>query len=391
MNTSANLPVVRLNIDRRSGHPWIFQRMVDKPEERLPPGSIVDVVDRSGNHVGRGFYSGRARIALRILTTQPEQPLDDAFFAARVAAAVQLRREVLRLDEVSDAWRVIHSEGDGLSGVVVDRFGDTLVVEYFSAGMYRLRALLRECLREHFPDCIIHELSARRVQKQESFDHDIQPPPAPVVISEYGARFHVEPGGSHKTGFFTDQRDNRHQLARFCKDQRVLDLCCNSGGFAVHAALAGAREVVGVDIDEQVLELARRNATLNNIKAQFEQADVMAFLRQLEGQDDGQFDVVVLDPPKMTRDRREVIPALKRYATMNKAAMGAVRPGGLFLSCSCTGLVSEEQFLDMLRRAASYAGREVQVLALGGAGADHPFLAQVPESRYLNTALCRIN
>ena len=388
MNTPV-LPVVRLKIERKSNHPWVFQKMVDKPVAKPKPGSIVDVVDATGLWVGRGFYNGHSRISLRILTEDADEAVDEAFFERRIAEAVRLRREVLRLDEVTDAYRVIHSEGDGLSGLVVDRFADTLVIEFFAAGMYRQRDVIRRCLLEHFPGRTIYAFAEEHVQKQESFDCATPPAPAPSVIHEHGVRFHAAPGSKHKTGFFADQRDNRETLARFCAGKRVLDLCCNSGGFGIYAkTIGGADEVVGVDLDEEILAVAEKNARLNNVKLRFVQADIFHWLRDTKIAQS--FDVVILDPAKMTRDREQVIPALKKYLDMNKLAMSAVKPGGILLTCSCTGLVSEEQFLDMLRRAAFYAGRTVQVLKVGGAGADHPWQAHVPESRYLKAVFCRV-
>ncbi|HZW73470.1 MAG TPA: methyltransferase domain-containing protein, partial [Caldimonas sp.] len=184
---------------------------------------------------------------------------------------------------------------------------------------------------------------------------------------------------------------NRRTLAGFCAGARVLDLCCNSGGFGIYAkTVGGAREATGVDLDEDILEVAEANARLNKAKLRFIQADIFAWLRDVAVNNQDRYDVVVLDPAKMTRDREQVIPALKKYLDMNKLALAAVRPGGMFLSCSCTGLVSEEQFLDMLRRAAFYANRTLQVIQVSGAGPDHPWLAHVPESRYLKAAFCRV-
>jgi 23S rRNA (cytosine1962-C5)-methyltransferase len=200
----------------------------------------------------------------------------------------------------------------------------------------------------------------------------------------------VAPGSKHKTGFFLDQRDNRKALAGFCAGRRVLDLCCNTGGFAVYAkALGGADEVVAVDLDEQALALARQNANLNQARIRFVQADLFSWLRDTlaTGQ---RFDVVVLDPSKQTRDREALDYALKRYLDMNRLALQAVASGGLFLTCSCTGLVGEEAFLDTLRRAAWQAGRVLQVLRISGAGPDHPFLAHVPEGRYLKAVFGRV-
>jgi 23S rRNA (cytosine1962-C5)-methyltransferase len=388
---AATLPVVRLKIVRRSSHPWVFQKMVEKPAGRIPPGSVVEVEDREGNRVGRGFYNGHSRISLRMLTVDPAEVVDADFFARKLGRAVALRRDWLKLDDVTDSYRVVHSEGDGLSGLVVDRFGATVVLEFFSAGMFRFRDTIRSVLETHYPGCRFYWFAEEHVQKQESFDCRAPEPPAPDVITEHGVKFRVAPGGKHKTGFFLDQRDNRRYLAGFCGGRRVLDLCCNSGGFAVYAkALGNAEEVTGVDLDESALALARQNAGLNQVRVRFVQADLFPWLRDVvaTGQ---RFDVVVLDPAKQTRDREALDYALKRYLDMNRLALQAVAPGGLFLTCSCTGLVSESDFLESVRRAAWQAGRSLQVLRVAGAGADHPYLLHVPEGRYLKAVFCRVD
>ncbi|KRB07648.1 class I SAM-dependent rRNA methyltransferase [Lysobacter sp. Root690] len=383
------IPTVRLKNAWKSTHPWIFQRLVDKPAQRPKPGSIVNVVGVDGVWIGRGFYNGHSRIALRMLENDPDVEVDAEWFARKIAASVSLRRDVLKLDEVSDAWRVVHSEGDGISGLVVDRYGDLLVVEYFSAGAFRHREWIYDALRAQFPGCRFYAFADEHVQKQESFDFRGTEPVPPSTITEYGIKFRADPAGAHKTGFFADQRENREWLSQQVAGKRVLDLCCNTGGFGVYAKARGAEEVIGVDIDADVLNIAKGNAKLNGANVKFVQADIFPYLRDM-GNAGEQFDVVILDPAKMTRDREQVIAALKKYLDMNKLALGVVKPGGLFATFSCTGLVSEDQFLDMLRRAAFYAGRTVQVLKVSGAGADHPWLAQVPESRYLKAVFCRV-
>lgn len=392
MNTP--LPVVRLKNAWRSSHPWIFQKLVEKPAQKPKPGSLVDVIGVDGEWIGRGFYNGHSRIAVRILETHPEIPVDAGWFSRKIADAVSLRRDVLQLDAVTDAWRVVHAEGDGLSGLVVDRYGDLLVVEFFSAGMFRYRDWIYEALNEQFPGARFYSFAEEHVQKQESFDYKPvssagAEAPTPSIITENGVRFRADPAGAHKTGFFADQRENREWLSHQCKDKRVLDLCCNTGGFAVYAKVRGAEEVVGVDIDEDVIEIAKGNAKLNDAKLKFVQADIFPYLRDAANRGD-QYDVVILDPAKMTRDREQVITALKKYLDMNKLALGVVKPGGLFATFSCTGLVSEEQFLDMLRRAAYFSGRTIQILKVSGAGADHPFMAHAQESRYLKAVFCRV-
>jgi 23S rRNA (cytosine1962-C5)-methyltransferase len=388
--TAPVLPQVRLKIVRRSSHPWIYQKMVEKPAHRLPGGSVVDILDRDNQWVGRGFYNGHSRIALRVLTTDPAETIDAAFFLRRLDQAIALRREWLGLDGVTDAYRLVHSEGDGLSGLVIDRFGSTLVLEFFAAGMYRFRTALQEALAGHFPGCRFYYFAEEHIQKQEAIDIRPPDPPPADVITEHGLRFRVAPGSKHKTGFFLDQRDNRRALAGLCAGRRVLDLCCNTGGFAVYAkALGKAEEVVGIDLDEQAIALAKQNANLNQARIRLVQADLFAWLRDVlpTGQ---RFDVVVLDPSKQTRDREEIGLALKRYLDMNRLALQAVTPGGIFLTCSCTGLVSEETFLETLRRAAWQAGRTVQVVRIAGAAPDHPFLIHAPEGRYLKAIFCRV-
>lgn len=386
----APLPRVRLKIERKSSHPWVFQKMVERPAVRLAPGTVVDIDDRSGQWVGRGFYNGHSRISLRVLTADPNEPIDADFFARKIAAAVALRRDVLKLDAVTDAYRIAHSEADGLSGLVIDKFGGTIVVEFFAAGMYRFRPAILDALLRQFPDSRFYWFAEEHVGKQESFDCRSPEPPPPDVIREHGLKFRVAPGSKHKTGFFLDQRDNRKTVAEFCGGKRVLDLCCNTGGFAVYArALGGAAEAVGLDLDEQAIELAKQNAKLNGVPVRFVQADLFPWLRDVIPNGE-RFDLVVLDPAKLTRDRDDVMTALKKYFDMNRLALQAVAPGGVFLTCSCTGLVSEADFLETLRRAAWQAGRTVQVFQIRGAAADHPFLIHVPEGRYLKAVFCRV-
>lgn len=383
-------PVVTLKIERRSSHPWIFQKMVERPVARIPPGTVVDIHDRAGQWVARGFYNGHSRITLRVLTTKPDEGIDGAYFARKIGEAVAFRRETLKLDEVTNAYRLVHSEADGLSGLVVDRFGDTIVLEFFAAGMYKQRAVIMDALRTHYPAARFYYFAEEHVGKQESFDCRPPEPPVPDVITEHGLKFRVAPGSKHKTGFFVDQRDNRKTLATFCGGKRVLDICCNTGGFGVYAkALGGASEVVGLDLDEQALDMAKQNAKLNNAQVRYVQADLFAWLRDIIPNGE-RFDTVVLDPAKLTRDREDVESALRKYCDMNRLAMLVVKPGGVLLTCSCTGLVSESDFLESIRRAAWQAGRTLQVFKISGAASDHPFLLNVPEGRYLKAVFCRV-
>ncbi len=387
--TIADLPTIHLTTRRLPGHPWIWSSQVRKPATRLPPGSVVDVVDAEGRFVGRGFWNGHARVALRILTSDPAMAVDADCIASRIRRAVALRRDLLDLDTVSDAWRVINSEGDGLSGLIVDRYADTLVLDYVAAGMWRLREAIEAALLEAFPGSTLYSFAEKHVQKQESFDCRDGTPPAPVQIHEHGLRFHAAPGSGHKTGFFADQRDNRARFAALVEGRRVLDLCCNAGGFAIHAMAGGARAAIGVDADAGILDIARANAAANAIDMRFEQADLFDWLRAARERGE-RFDALVLDPPKLTRDRRQIKQALKKYFAMNRLALDVLETDGLLLTCSCTGLVGVDDFHEMLRRVGLSAGRDIQILHSAGAGLDHPVAASVPEGRYLKAAFCRV-
>lgn len=397
------LPVVLLKTERKHSHPWIFQKMVEKPDPKPRNGSVVDIVDRTGAWVGRGLYNGHSRIALRVLTTDENEAINRKFFDKMLRQAIALRRDVLKIDAVSDSCRLVHSEADGLSGLVIDKFADMIVVEFFSSGMYRFRETILQILAEIFPAAKFYWFAEEHVQKQESMDIRSPATPEPFLIEEHGLKFKVAPGSKHKTGFFCDQRENRMTLAQICKDLAkpdsvggpkkdvsVLDICCNSGGFAVYAkALGEASEVVGLDLDESVIAIAEENARLNKAKIKFVQVDLFHWLREAI-QRGTKYDVVILDPAKQTRSKEELEKAMRKYTDMNRLAMQVVKPGGILLSCSCTGLASEAEFLNSIRKAAWQAQRTAQIFRITGAGPDHPWASHVAEGRYLKAVWMRV-
>ncbi|MFN3630444.1 MAG: class I SAM-dependent rRNA methyltransferase, partial [Casimicrobiaceae bacterium] len=243
---SLDLPIVRLRGERTYHHPLVFQRAVERPASRIPIGSIVELRGAAGAFIGRGFWNGQAPMAVRLLSEREDEAIDAAFFRRRIADAVRLRRELLGLDRVSNAWRVVHAEGDGLSGLVVDRFDRTLVVAFYAAGMWRHQHWIFDGLLEVFPGASIHAFADEHAQRQEGFEAPPMAPVRPVVITEHGARFLVPIGGKHKTGFFCDQRENRRRWAELVAAsgaRTMLDLCANSGGFSVYAGHAGASEL----------------------------------------------------------------------------------------------------------------------------------------------------
>lgn len=385
LEPEAELPVVAI---RSAGHhPFVYRKMVIGPAGSLRPrdGDLVRVIDRDGLPVGFGLINGRSQIALRLLSHGPSPPGLD-FWTDRLDRAVALRRGVLRLDEVATAYRVVHAEADGLSGLIVDRYEDVLSAEIFSLGMYQRIGPILDLLARRLETQHVRVHVDERIALAEDFPGlPVASPQLPprVTIREHGVRSRVQFQGGHKTGFFCDQRDNRRDLARFCADRSVLDVCCYTGGFGLHALVrGGARDVTGVDLDEKAIALARENANLNQVRPTFVHADAFGYMRQM-AVNGRAFGVVVLDPPKLIPGRLDISAGKRKYFDLNVLAMGLVEPGGLLLTCSCSGLLSAEEFLILLRAAARKAGRSSQVLAVSGAAPDHPVGLEALEGAYL--------
>lgn len=386
-------PTIRLRT--HTHHPLVYRRMIEHLDPSASPGDLVAVIDRRGELFGFGLANPRSEIVVRMLSVGP-QPPGEEFWQDRLDKAVSLRRDLLRLDDVTNAYRVVHAEADGLSGLVVDRYGDTLSAEAFSLGMFQRSAELLQRLAQKCGATHTRVHVDAQVHGQEGFLADpIATPnfPERVTIEEHGTRFRVVFAGGHKTGYFCDQRDNRKKLAELCRDKTVLDLCCYTGGFAVQAKrLGGAREVTAVDLDESALGLAKENADLNQLRIQFVQSDAFGYMRDML-RNGRQYDVVVLDPPKLIRTRGQLEEGTQKHFDLNRLALRLVRPGGLLLTCSCSGLLSEESFLRLLYAAARQAGdsgREVQLLAKTGAAPDHPVAPNCPETEYLRAIWLRV-
>jgi 23S rRNA (cytosine1962-C5)-methyltransferase len=375
-------------------HPWFGRDVVEDASPKPRNGEIVEVKNARGKWVGRGFYNGHARIRVRVLTRDPQENIDAAFFYRRIAAAVGWRNQLGLLSSthsVSDACRLVHSEGDDLSGLIVDRYRNILVVQFVSAGMFQRRqeivAALRESLKFLSPEPFEFYLFAdKRVQKQESFDCP-ETAGYEIVITENKIRYHVTIGSKHKTGFFVDQRENRKKFASLSAGKQVLDLCCHTGGFSLASAAAGAETVTGVDLDDDSIETAQKNAVINNLdpsSINFVASDLFKWPTSQR------YDLVVLDPAKQTRSEEGTPEALRRYFDMNCRAMSLLNPGGTLLTCSCSGRISEKEFINAVREAAFATKKTLQVFDVTGAAPDHPFLLHVPESRYLKAVWARL-
>lgn len=378
--------------------PTLYPAMIKGASPDAKPGDLVTVYDRDGRRFGAGLYNPRARVPLRVIQ-HGEAPFTEEDFLRLLDRAVDLRLKTLRLAEVSDAFRVVHSDGDRLSGLVVDRYADVLSVSVHCLGVWQR-------LPRWLPHLHARLGTRHAVVEVDDFVARLEGIPGSrpgrtpaaggktvpaVKIVEHGVRFEVDFAAGHKTGFFCDQRENRRRFARWVTPEtRVLDLCCYTGGFALAAAVTGrAVDVTGVDLDEQAIRQARRNANLNQARLTWVHCDAYSYARQMQ-RNGHLWDVVVVDPPKLVDRRDDFREGQQQYEDLNGLALRLVKPDGLLVTCSCSGLVSAEDFEQFVIRAGQRVGRQLQFLDRTGAGPDHPVMSNCPESRYLKVLWARV-
>jgi 23S rRNA (cytosine1962-C5)-methyltransferase len=377
--------------------PAVFPRLLGDVSPDARPGDWVSVYDKNGDPLGAGLFNPRAKIPLRVVAHGTE-PIGEEYFEMAIRRAVALRRDLFKLDAETDAYRLINSDGDGLSGLTIDRYGDVLFCEVYSLGIaQRLPAwlpLLHELAGTKFARVYVdHDLGSLEGIKPSTFNETNAAAPKAVKIRENGVRYEVDFEGGHKTGFFCDQRENRKAIARFAKGARMLDLCCYTGGFSLCAkVLGGAEEVTSVDLDETAIAQARRNANLNQVRLGMVHADAFAYARQMF-QNKETWDLVVLDPPKFifTRDAAGNWEGRQKYEDLNQLALGLVKPGGIFVTCSCSGLLSLEDFEQHVIKAAHRLNKRLQFFDVTGPGPDHPVYSNCLESRYLKVLWARVS
>lgn len=388
-------------------HPWVRDSAVDRIEPLSIAsehfldldGQVVDLVSDKGKFIARGYYNGKSRIRVRLYSWSPLEALDEAFFRRRIESAIELRQRVgleYANDRGTSAVRLVFSEADGLSGLVVDRYGDYLVVQVTSLAIAQRLEMIVGILQELLaPRAIVlrTEKSMAQIEGVELAEGSTwgELPDGALEIHEHGLRYQVDLHEGQKTGLYLDQRENRRVAAEYVRGRRVLDLFCYTGGFAMCAAkLGGAAEVLGIDSSKKAIAQARANADLNGLSnVTFDVGDGFATLDRLLDEE-AKFDVVVLDPPKFARNRSGANQALMAYHRLNRAALGLLPPGGILITCSCSGSVSREDFLLMLSGVSQKSGRELQILDQRGAAADHPVSATCLETEYLKCFVCRV-
>jgi 23S rRNA (cytosine1962-C5)-methyltransferase len=376
-------------------HPWVFAGAIERTEGDPADGAEVDLVSHGGNFVARGLYNAQSKINVRLYCWEEGRALDRAFFHERLSRALHLRHEVLKLNGPDAGYRVCFSEADYLSGLIVDRYGDWLSVQFTALGLAARRNEIAEVLRELLNPNGIYLRTEKGIGKLEGAElHDGllwgELPPADLSIAENGMRFLVNLAEGQKTGYYLDQRDNRAAVAKLCAGKRVLDAFTYTGGFGLYAAKGGAAEVLSLDASEPALEIGRKNAALNGLSnITFEKADVFGHMGELvvAGRT---FDVVVLDPPKFARNRAAVPDALKGYRRLHQLALKLLARDGILVSCCCTGLIAMTDLEELIAQVAVESKRDLQLLERRGASADHPVSVTCRETGYLKCVISRV-
>lgn len=381
-----------------SRHPWVFAgaiQRIDSHGRKPKPGDEVVVRSAKGEFIARGLINHNSNIRVRLYSWQDE-PLVDAFWQDRLREAVAMRTRLFD-GSTTTGYRLVASEADGLSGLTVDRYGDWLLAQFTSFALYERREAIVAALNEYAKPRGIWMRTDRGVLEAEGLELEDglvcgDEPDRPLFIQQNDLQFGVDVTEGQKTGFYLDQRGNREAVASHVRGRRVLDCFCYTGGFGIAAAkLGGSTDVTGLDSSEPALEIARANAELNGVSTscKFEKADVKTRLKELKGQGE-QYDVIIMDPPKLARSRGGLERALKAYLKMNQSAVNLLPPGGILATASCSGLVSQEQFELVIAGLARETRRPIRILESRSQPADHPVSPNCPESRYLKLLICEV-
>lgn len=375
----------------RGGAPWIFDNQLDWADDTCTDGSVVDVLDSRMRFCARGFFNSGSKITVRVLTRDENEQIDRSFFRRRLTAAWEYRRAL----GFSDSCRVVFGESDGLPGLTVDKFADCLSFQITSLGMERWKPVLIELLAELFSPRGIYERDDLVVREKEGLPQTTGcvygTVPEEILIREHDAKMLVRIAEGQKTGHFLDQQENRGRIRPYCPDRTVLDLCCCTGGFSVHAALYGAKSVEAVDVSAEALELVRRNAELNGAAEKITTTCANVFDLAREYSDAGrQYGLVICDPPAFAKSRRALDAAYRGYKELNLRCMKMTEAGGFLISCSCSQFMTPELFLKMLREAAADCGRTARLVETLMQSRDHPAALAAEQSLYLKGYILQI-
>jgi 23S rRNA (cytosine1962-C5)-methyltransferase len=375
----------------RNGHPWIFSGAIEVIEGDAGAAGIADVFDSEKHWIARGLFSPRSQIRVRVLTLEKEE-VDREFFSRRLSQALSIREKLLR--EVTNAYRIVNGEGDFLPGLIVDRYNEFLVCQFFTAGMDFVKPLIIDSLSSLLTVKGVFEKSEGRVRDEEGIEPSVgvlagELPPETISIEENGFKFVVDVRRGQKTGFFLDQRDNRAFLTTISREKKILNCFAYSGAFSVYALAGGAKEIVSLDSSRPALELAEQNLALNGFEiggSELLKGDAFTYLKEC----DTAFEMIILDPPSLARKRGDVGAATGGYKFLNLHALRHVRPGGFLVTFSCSQHLSIDLFQKVVFGAAVDAGRRVTILKRLGQPIDHPVSLHHPEGEYLKGLVLRV-
>ncbi len=379
------------------GHPWVYSGAVARLAPDLQPGALVEVRSHRGQFLASGYYNPHSSIRVRVLCRTEGQAIDAGFFRATIERAYELRRHSGLLAH-TDAFRLIHGESDGLPGLIADWYAGFLVVQFHTLGMEHLRPQVLDALWAVAKPRGIYERSDVGTRRADGLsDRPSGPlrgeePPEEIIIAEHGVRLFVDVRRGQKTGFFLDQRDNRHLLQQLAAGADLINCFAYTGGFSAHALKGGARRTLDVDVSPQLAPSARQNTQANcppGSTSQYLAADLFPFLDEL-AERGPRFDIVVLDPPALLRKSADLEHAMGVYTKLNRNALRLVRDGGLLVTASCSARVSSEDFFQVVRRAAHGARVTLRLVALNQHPPDHPIDPAFPEGRYLKCAFARV-
>jgi 23S rRNA (cytosine1962-C5)-methyltransferase len=374
-------------------HPWVFSGAIDRLDGSPVPGDTVDVLSARGEFLARAAFSPASQIRARVWTFADE-PVDNAFLKRRILAAIQSRGSIPLSDD-TDAYRLIHAESDGLPGLIVDRYTDTLVVQFLSAGVEFWRLAIADILLDVTGLTNLYERSDADVRELEGLPARLGPlrgePPNICIITENGLQYNVDLAGGQKTGFYLDQRLNRQRVRELSTDRDVLDCFCYTGGFSLNALAGEARSVLSVDASADALALCRENVALNGLpvdRHNLLEGDVFHLLRKFRDEARS-FDLIVLDPPKFAPTAAQAEKAARGYKDINLLGFKLLRPGGLLVTFSCSGGVDSALFQSIVASAALDAGVQAQIEEHLFQAPDHPVALNFPEGAYLKGLVCR--
>lgn len=379
-------------------HPWVFAGAISRIEGNPDTGDEVILLSDKGEFIAHGLYNPNSNIRVRLYSWDEAETLDDSLWTSRLEQAVTLREEVGLLENFeTSGCRLVFSESDQLSGLTIDRYGAWFLVQFSSLALSQKQDLIIGFLKARFPAKGIWlrtEKGMREAEGLEISDQllDGEEPPAHFFLEENGIRYGMSMVTGQKTGFYLDQRENRLAAARYLKNHRTLELHCYTGAFALNAIIHGqAQSVLSYDSSQSAIDQATANAELNGIgnRIRFQTGKAYAVLEQFKAEGE-QFDSIILDPPKMARHRSGVKQALKGYFSLNRLAFDVLKPGGILITCSCSGLISQVEFQQMLASVSQHTGRHMQILEQRSQPADHPVSPSCPENQYLKCFICRV-